>query len=298
MMNNRARDILKDACRQQGAEIYTDARLCRNLLNDLCGDCYTEVRVLAVAVEEGIVQGLEMQLKHQPREMVVAAAVTTLARKAALQEDAARWAVEAWISALDIVDSEEPEGCRESEGSFSSWELCTETSRQNREAIGLDLETSIPGIQKLNEDSSVELIVQGEWIYYLNENDNRSIYRISASGSCRQKLNDDCSTGLVADREWLFYVNASDRNSIYRIAIDGSRRQKLNDDWSSNIVAAGGWLYFNERGHTCRMGYDGSCRQKLNQDRSREIKVDGEWVYYVNRSDHNRIYRMRGNNDR
>lgn len=305
MMNERARAVLISAYRQRGPELYQDARLCRNLLNDMCGDCHTEVRVLSVAAEEGIVQGLELQLRHQPRPTVVAAAVATLARRAALREDAARWAVESWIIALEPPPAPPGVVSRDELYAPRSWEAGNEISQNSFSSPAMDSAmdssmdsamtsaTSANSVQRLNEDSSLELVVTGEWLYYLNENDNRSIYRIRTGGGERQKLNEDCSSGLVLSGGWLYYINGSDRNSIYRLAPDGGVPQKLNDDWSADIVVAGDWLYFIERGRPCRMRTDGSGRQNLNQDRSRDIKVHGDWMYYINRSDRNRIYRMR-----
>lgn len=295
-MDNKARIVLQNVYLERGAELYQDARLCRNLLNDMCGECYTEVRVLAVAVEEGIVQGLELQLRHQPRATVVAAAVATLARKAALKETAAEWAVESWITALEQSSSTAGDDLPAEENPGSQWESEADISQRSLNQPLAASATSLSGVQKLNDDSSLELLVGGEWLYYLNESDNHSIYRISTSGRRRQKLNEDCSWGLAIAGEWIYYINGSDRNSIYRLALDGSRRQKLNDDWSTNIVIAGDWLFFNERGHPCKMRIDGSQRQRLNLDHSRDLQVEGEWMYYINRSDRNRIYRMRSDN--
>ncbi len=99
---------LRDAIERLGAEKLIDRpALRRNVLGDLFSDSPRMVSLLAAAADDGVVRAL-----HGQDPATAAVLVPRLARElsdaAALQPDAATWAVQVWAQALGIDTASEP----------------------------------------------------------------------------------------------------------------------------------------------------------------------------------------------
>ena len=98
-IDRRAEDVLRRILHDY-PEMATDPRRCRALLNDLlAGECQREINVLVMALGEGVPQVLQSR-SALPRPVIVSQLSDLLVQRHALHEDAARWAVNAWASAL------------------------------------------------------------------------------------------------------------------------------------------------------------------------------------------------------
>jgi hypothetical protein len=155
--------------------------------------------------------------------------------------------------------------------------------------------------------------IQGDWIYYVNDSDGYSIYKIRTDGSGRTKLNDDNSQYLNVVGDWIFYCNNIgdkdvlgmmnyDQNyNIYKIRTDGSKRTQLNHKRSLNLIVVDGWIYYtqidlddeNITGNLYKIRTDGSEPTKLSDDIALFLNVVDDWIYYTNESDRHRIYKVR-----
>ncbi|MDP4182703.1 MAG: DUF5050 domain-containing protein [Bacillota bacterium] len=74
--------------------------------------------------------------------------------------------------------------------------------------------------------------IMNDWVYYINNSDKKSVYKIKKDGTERTKLTSDSVTDATnADIEivnnYIYYKNASDGNKYYRINLDGSNRQAM-----------------------------------------------------------------------
>jgi serine/threonine protein kinase len=137
--------------------------------------------------------------------------------------------------------------------------------------------------------------IQGDWIYYRNDTDKGSIYRINRDGTKKEKLNNDNSYYINASGDWVFYRNDSDGGKLYRVPIEGGKPEKLNDDVSAYITVAGDWIYYQNHSNgdnIYRLPKVGGKPTKINNDPSSYINANGNWVYYMNVSDGQKIYRM------
>lgn len=160
--------------------------------------------------------------------------------------------------------------------------------------------------------------IQGEWIYYINDKDGYSIYKIRTDGSGRTKINDDNSRYINVVGSWIYYTNyeglgfqksGSDyimpvtgipdqggTYNIYRIRTDGSGRERLNNDNSRFLNVLDGWIYYNnqsDNGSLYRIRIDGSDRAKLNSGESLYINPVDSWIYYMKWGTECDIYRIR-----
>lgn len=111
-MNSFPRQMLRRIVVKYGKEIGGDARRCENLLKDLCGSYTREINVLVNAVEEQIPLDLLNSSRSMPLELLLTRLEKRLEQQTALTEDAARWAVESWAFAFDLISEKEIEARR------------------------------------------------------------------------------------------------------------------------------------------------------------------------------------------
>ncbi len=150
---------------------------------------------------------------------------------------------------------------------------------------------------ELNEDESWGICVVNDWVYYHNNTDGITLYRIRTDGSERTKLNEDRSLALNIVDGWVYYRNDSDNSKLYKIRTDGSERTKLCEDemWEA-MCAVDGWAYYNnasDNGYLYKIRLDGTERTRLNKDSSSILTVSDGWIYYPNENDGNKLYKIR-----
>lgn len=61
-----------------------------------------------------------------------------------------------------------------------------------------------------------------DWIYYVNEDDENSLFKIKADGTDRTRLSNSDSTIIDIFGDWLYYHNNSDNSKVYRVRVDGT----------------------------------------------------------------------------
>ncbi len=151
-------------------------------------------------------------------------------------------------------------------------------------------------------------VIHGDWIYYVNDNDGYSIYKIRTNGSGRTKVNDDNSRYLNVVDDWIYYSNnegqglaaaeiidPSRNYHIYKIRTDGTGRTKLNSDLSLTLQVVDGWIYYSNYSDSRKLykiRTDGSDRTKLNDDITLFINVEEDWIYYSNENDNQKVYKV------
>lgn len=102
-MNEIPREILRRVVAKHGGAVYTDARKCQNLLNDLCGEYEREINVLIAALEQRVPLDLLAGARTMPVETLLSRLQKRLEEQTALTNEAARWAVESWAAALSLL---------------------------------------------------------------------------------------------------------------------------------------------------------------------------------------------------
>jgi len=102
-MDNQVIDILKTVIQQYGDCILADAKLCRALLQDHCRGAYArEVKLILLALEEGVATDLRHQPAGLPSSLLGSRLVEHLVAERYLDRTAAEWIVCAWADALSI----------------------------------------------------------------------------------------------------------------------------------------------------------------------------------------------------
>jgi hypothetical protein len=115
-LNDLPRQKLREIVARYGPDVVGDARRCRALLLDFCGEHRREIFVLTSAQEEDVPATLQALPESLPLTVTVAQLTQRLVRNRALAEDAARWGVISWAWALGLpVDPTEQERARDAE---------------------------------------------------------------------------------------------------------------------------------------------------------------------------------------
>lgn len=71
--------------------------------------------------------------------------------------------------------------------------------------------------------------VVDDWIYYVNEDEENSLFKIKVDGTGRTRLNNSDSTIIDIYGDWLYYHNNSDNSRVYKVRIDGTEDSKFLD---------------------------------------------------------------------
>jgi hypothetical protein len=106
-MNNLPRQKLIEIIARRGPAIANEYRRCEGLLRDYCSGYRREVAVLVSAMKERVVTDLLAADNKVPREVVLAKLVRRLQDNLAMEETAARWAINSWALALGFLSKVE-----------------------------------------------------------------------------------------------------------------------------------------------------------------------------------------------
>lgn len=106
-MNNFPRQVLRQIIEKHGKDVAGDARRCESLLNDWAGKYRREVNVLVNAVEERITLDLLAAKISMSPELILTRFEKRLAENTGMTDEAARWAVESWALALDVISEKQ-----------------------------------------------------------------------------------------------------------------------------------------------------------------------------------------------
>lgn len=106
-MNDLPRQKLGEIVAKHGTSVVDNPRRCEGLLRDYCGKFRREVSVLTMALEERVALDLLAGAKTTPRQVLLGRLSQRLCDNLALSEQAARWAVNSWAFALNLISSDE-----------------------------------------------------------------------------------------------------------------------------------------------------------------------------------------------
>lgn len=123
-----------------------------------------------------------------------------------------------------------------------------------------------------------KIIINGEWIYYLNGFDNGCLYKIKLDGTGKTKLDDEMFTNYItASGDWIYYSNY---NGFYKMKNDGTSKVKLaNSVGYPNVV--GDWIYYASENKYKKMKLDGTAVTALGAYENGFISIFDDWIYYA-----------------
>ena len=148
---------------------------------------------------------------------------------------------------------------------------------------------------KICDDMAIYLNFYENELYYVNLNDNGTIYKIDDDGNDKKKVIDykDCEYFTIADESAFFeYGENGNIYSPYRADYNFENVTKLNDDDTEGLIYDNGYLYYSnwsDGGKIYKMKTDGSEKTALNGSYSSFLTVYDDWVYYINDDDNYKI---------
>lgn len=148
----------------------------------------------------------------------------------------------------------------------------------------------------ITDDYPMQINVVGDWIYYLNYNDNSRIYKIKTDGSGKTRVNNDFSMEMSIVDDWIYYCNGSDGDSLYKIKTDGTEKTKVMELTSSTTAINDGWIYYHDSmdwAKLYKVKIDGSYRTKVSNDNIQHMNIFDGWIYYSNGNENNTIYKIK-----
>jgi len=125
---------------------------------------------------------------------------------------------------------------------------------------------------------------EGEWIYYVIQNNSGNIYRIRTDGTGKQKLTDAKCANLNIWNGWIYYCNSTER-CVSKIKINGKGKKNLpNTEAYSNISIVNGCIYYINLFYgyeLYKMDLDGSNKQQISDEAVYAYCVSDGWIYYT-----------------
>lgn len=125
----------------------------------------------------------------------------------------------------------------------------------------------------------------GDWIYYRNNSDNGTLYKIKTDNTQKIKLNNEKSKYINVVGDWVYYTNEDELGSINKIKTDGTNKTKLSNDKSANLNVIGDWIYYsNGSAEPWRALYkirtDGTEQTRITDTNAAYFAISGDWIYY------------------
>jgi hypothetical protein len=124
-----------------------------------------------------------------------------------------------------------------------------------------------------------------------------AIWKMKTDGSDLQKIHDGRTDYMIVDGDWIYYVDYDDR-SLYKMDIDGTSNQLILEGDIANLNITDDWIYYRNldgiESSLWKIKTDGSGNQLIVTDNAVEICIINDWIYYRINNDHTyTIYRIK-----
>lgn len=105
------------------------------------------------------------------------------------------------------------------------------------------------------------------------------------------------NSSVVLNGQWLYYIDKNGGNQIYKARPDGSQVTLLVNKPCANLNYYDGWLYYSDlssAGHLVKTKADGSETVHITSVDTRSfVLVQDDWIYFANNLDKNSIFRIK-----
>lgn len=160
------------------------------------------------------------------------------------------------------------------------------------------------GLKLISENTGITSInVVGEWIYYIDPDNQSSIYKVKADGTGKTRVTLDSAQQFIVVDDWIYYISPV---GLYRIKTDGSGQRPIIDgNIRSILFVKDNYIYYSnidtkangkQPDDYCsiyKVKFDGSDRSKIITDNVLWSIIDGDWIYYTNVSDNYNLYKSK-----
>ncbi|MFE4894218.1 DUF5050 domain-containing protein [Peribacillus butanolivorans] len=105
-------------------------------------------------------------------------------------------------------------------------------------------------VRKLNDTVSYYQIIDGvdeQFLYYTDADEH--LYKVDKQTGKEKEITDRKFSSLIVDENWIYYLNPSDHYHIYKMKKNGEKNQLLLDKKVSDINVLDNWIYYKIDGH-------------------------------------------------
>lgn len=166
---------------------------------------------------------------------------------------------------------------------------------------GFDVKTKISQVKGIgNTNGNIHndgtVILNNDWVYYTNFDENNHLYKKKVNGSDNKQLvNDHYSYNLNIIENYIYYISGTP-GSIYRVDINGKKDELLIDTKAENLIVTDENIFYrlsydNDWGKLYRTDLNGK-NEVLIAESIIEFSLSDGWIYYSNREDNNSLYKM------
>ncbi|MCL2643118.1 MAG: DUF5050 domain-containing protein [Candidatus Bathyarchaeota archaeon] len=140
------------------------------------------------------------------------------------------------------------------------------------------------------------VLINGDWIYYTNFDNNNYLYKKRLDGNSKQELTKghySCQLNFV--NNWIYYTKGVP-GEVYKIDFNGKQNKKIIDKKVGNLIVTNVFIFY-------RQSYDGDWgklyktdlegqNERLLANNIIEFSICDGWIYYSNRDDGASLYKM------
>ncbi|MEI2358746.1 DUF5050 domain-containing protein [Mesobacillus zeae] len=105
-------------------------------------------------------------------------------------------------------------------------------------------------IKKLNDTESYFQIIKGvdeEYLYYIDEDEY--LYKVDKQSGKEMKITDQKFSSIIVDKNWIYFLNAGDHYHLYKMKKNGEQSQLLIEKEVSDINVLDNWIYYKIEGN-------------------------------------------------
>ncbi|GIO85884.1 hypothetical protein J25TS5_28160 [Paenibacillus faecis] len=132
---------------------------------------------------------------------------------------------------------------------------------------------------------------QGEWLYYIGEND-RKLYRCLLNGRSEARVADDAVEAFVVEANRIYYAT---EQGIRSCGLDGGDRELVSEHIAVQLITLGERLVFADKKnqHLLTVLYPPTGQSSVYDDIApNSLNSDGRYLYCANRLNESSIYRI------
>ena len=144
---------------------------------------------------------------------------------------------------------------------------------------------------------TINIVDDWIYFFDKDKENNNGIFKMKTDGSNKQKILSGRADYMIVDGNWIYYVNYKD-NSLYKMSLDGTDNELLLKGNISNLNIVDDWIYYNgdynDKPSLCKIKTNGSDNQLICHDNAVNINIIDGWIYYEIKDDNfNTIYKIK-----
>ncbi len=149
---------------------------------------------------------------------------------------------------------------------IENWMYFTEADSSGTYTAAYKMKTDGSGKQDIFSGYARSMVVAGDWIYFIDMNDNAILFKMKTDGTDKKVVTEARVGFLNIVDDWIYYYNYD--GGLYKIKTDGSDKQMIYNGVALNLHIIDDWIYYRTDFHNTqlyRIKIDGTQNQLFAQ---------------------------------